>query len=118
MDLPDDFRFVECIETPQRDWWVVEEGRVVAIYLSESEDCDMDAFSAAQDHANELSGKYGYSTLTLGTTWRSGAFDHLEDLSCRRSTCCRFIPRYGPVDWEEGTVPFGYEGGVDPEGDA
>lgn len=115
MDLPDDFHFVECIETPQRDWWVVVDGRVVALFLNE--DDSGDHFSAALKKANELSGKYGYGTLSLGTTWRSRAFDHLEDLSCRRSTCCRFIPRYGPVDWEEGTVPFGYEGGVDPEGD-
>lgn len=93
--------FVECVETPQRDWWVVADGRVVAVYLSEGGERDMSAFSAAQEHADELSGKYGFSTLTLGTTWRSRAFDHLEDLSCLRSTCCKFIPRFGPADFED-----------------
>lgn len=106
------------IESPQHDWWVVLDGRVMAVYLNESGDrMDFAAQDAASEHCDRLRGKYGYSTLTLGTTWRSRAFDHLEDLSCRRSTCCRFIPRYGPVDWEEGTVPFGYEGAFAPEAD-
>ena len=109
-----DIPFVEMVESPQRDWWVVLDGRVMAVYLAESENgFDSDAWDAASDHADRLRGKYGCSILGHGTTWRSRAFDHLEDLSCRRSTCCRFIPRSGPVDWEEGVVAWGYEGGDD-----
>lgn len=80
---------VEMIESPQRDWWVVADGRVVAIYLKE----EGDPFLAAHDHCDRLRRRYGMSILGLGTTWRSRAFDHLEDLSCLRSTCCKFIPR-------------------------
>jgi hypothetical protein len=90
---------VEMIESPQHDWWVVADGRVVAVYLSEEEERDMAAFNAAHEHGDRLRGEFGMSILNLGTTWRSRAFDHLEDLSCRRSTCCKFIPRYGPADW-------------------
>lgn len=100
MALPDDFRHVECIESPQRDWWVVLDGRVMAVYLHDDEE-EHDAMTRAMAHADRLRGKYGMGILTHGTTWRSMAFDHLEDLSCRRSTCCKFIPRYGPADWED-----------------
>lgn len=89
---------VECIESPQRDWWVVADGRVLAVYLNEAG--DPGAMEAAMEHGDRLRGEYGMSILSLGTTWRSRAFDHLEDLSCLRSTCCRFIPREGPADWE------------------
>ena len=89
---------VECIESPQRDWWVVADGRVVAVYLREDDEPDPQV--AAMEHGGRLRGKYGMSILTHGTTWRSRAFDQLEDLSCLRSTCCRFIPREGPADWE------------------
>jgi len=89
---------VECIESPQHDWWVVADERVVAVYLNEDDAPGPHAASLA--HGDRLRGQYGMSILSLGTTWRSRAFDHLEDLSCRRSTCCRFVPRCGPADWE------------------
>ncbi len=79
--------FVEVIETPQRDWWVVADGRVVGLYL-ESPECP-EPLEPAMRHGTELSKPYGMSILCVGTTWRSMAFDHLEDLSCRRGTCCR-----------------------------
>lgn len=91
---------VECIESPQRDWWVVADGRVVGLYLLEKGEPDPQM--AAMEHGDRLRGNYGMSLLTHGTTWRSRAFDHLEDLSCRRSTCCQFIHREGPADWGEG----------------
>ena len=93
--------FIEMLESPQHDWWVIVDGRVVAVYLQEEDDEDGAAFEAAHTHADKLRGRYGISILGDGTTWRSRAFDHLEDLSCRRSTCCKFIPRYGPADWED-----------------
>ncbi len=83
---------VEVIESPQRDWWVVADGRVVRLFLT-AEDCP-DPLTAALSFGEELSKPYGMSILTIGTTWRSMAFDHLEELSCRRGTCCRY--------WEEG----------------
>jgi len=89
---------VECIESPQHDWWVVADGRVVTVYLNEDDAPDPHVASLA--HGDRLRGQYGMSILSLGTTWRSRAFDHLEDLSCLRSTCCRFVPRCGPADWE------------------
>ena len=52
----------------------------------------------------ELSETGGMLSLHIGTTWRSMAFDHLEDLSCLRSTCCRFIPRGDGYDPEEDGV--------------
>ncbi len=89
---------VECIESPQHDWWVVADGRVVAVYLNKDDAPDPHVASLA--HGDRLRGRYGMSILSLGTTWRSHAFDHLEDLSCLRSTCCRFVPRFGPADRE------------------
>lgn len=75
------------IETPQHDWWVVADGRVVALYLKTGE-CP-DPLEPALVHAAELSKPCGNRVLSLGTTWRSMAFDHLEDMSCRRGACCR-----------------------------
>jgi len=90
---------VELIEAPQEDWWVVADGRVLAVYLKTPE--DPNPYRAAERHADELRGRYGMSILTLGTTWRSRAFDHLEDLSCLRGTCCRFRSRdEEPEEWE------------------
>ena len=87
---------VEVIESPQRDWWVVADGRVVGLYLKTEE--RPEPMGPALDHGRELSQPFGMSILSIGTTWRSMAFDHLEDLSCRRSTCCRFVPREdGPM---------------------
>lgn len=80
--------FVEVLQTPQDDFWVVADGRVVGLYLK-TEECP-EPIGPALDHARELSRPYGFSTLMHGTIWRSMAFDHLEDLSCRRGTCCRF----------------------------
>lgn len=85
---------VEVIQSPQDDWWVVADGRVVRLYLA-TEECP-DPYVAALTHGRELSKPYGLSILTVGTAWRSSAFDHLEELSCQRGTCCRY--RLG---WEE-----------------
>lgn len=79
--------YVEVIETPQRDWWVVADGRVVGLHLR-TDECP-EPFEPALEHGRELSQPYGVVVLSLGTTWRSEAFDHLEDLSCRRGSCCR-----------------------------
>jgi hypothetical protein len=79
---------VEVIESPERDWWVVADGRVVELYLLTER--GPDPFTSALKRARELSRPYGLSILGLGTTWRSRAFDHLEDLSCRRGGCCRY----------------------------
>lgn len=75
------------IESPQRDWWVVADGRVVGLHLKSEE--RPEPMRAALDHGEELSRPYGMSILTIGTTWRSRALDHLEDMSCRRGACCR-----------------------------
>ncbi len=96
--------FVEVIQTPQRDWWVVADGRVVGLYLK-SPDCPA-PMEPAMAHGAELSKPYGMSILRVGTTWRSRAFDHLEDLSCRRGTCCR--SRW--ADAEEGSWADAEEG--------
>ncbi len=79
--------FVEVVETPQRDWWVVADGRVVGLYLKTAE-CP-DPLELAIQHGEDLSKPYGMSILSIGTTWRSRAFDHLEEMSCRRGVCCR-----------------------------
>jgi hypothetical protein len=79
---------VEMVQSPQRDWWVVADGRVVRLFLA-SKACP-DPFGSALEHARELSKPYGFSVLGIGTTWRSMAFDHLEELSCLRGTCCRY----------------------------
>ena len=94
--------FVELVETPQRDWWVVADGRVVGLYLK-TDECP-EPYRAAAAHGKELSETGGMLSLHIGTTWRSMAFDHLEDLSCLRSTCCRFIPRGDGYDPEEDEV--------------
>jgi hypothetical protein len=78
---------VEVIEAPQGDWWVVADGRVVGLHLQSAE-CP-DPFAVAYEHGLELSKPYGMSILHIGTTWRSRAFDHLEELGCRRGVCCR-----------------------------
>lgn len=79
---------VELIETPQGDWWVVADGRVVRLYLAGDE--RPNPLAAALNHGEELSKPYGLSILGIGTTWRSSAFDHLEELSCLRGACCRY----------------------------
>jgi hypothetical protein len=79
---------VEVIESPERDWWVVADGRVVELHLL-TDHC-RDPCTSALKRARELSEPYGFAVLRLGTTWRSRAFDHLEELSCRRGTCCRY----------------------------
>ena len=92
---------VEVIETPQRDWWVVADGRVVALSLKR--DGSGDHYRDALAHADEMSGEgVGFSILSLGSTWRSMAFDHLNTLSCRRGTCCRYWPNPGepPDGWD------------------
>jgi len=78
---------LEVIEAPQGDWWVVTDGRVVGLHLRTPR--GPDPFDAAYDQAAALSESGGMTILHTGTTWRSRAFDHLEDLSCRRGTCCR-----------------------------
>ena len=79
---------VELIESPQGDWWVVADGRVVRLFLA-GEECP-EPFAAALNHGEELSKPYGLLILCIGTTWRSRAFDHLEELSCLRGACCRY----------------------------
>lgn len=90
---------VEVLETPQRDWWVVADGRLVGLYLL-SDGCP-DPQSAALDHADELRGPFGMSILGLGTTWRSRVFDHVDDMSCRRGACCKFQSREGWIEEDE-----------------
>ena len=64
---------VEVIESPQGDWWVVAEGRVVGLYLA-TQQCP-DSYLAALNHGEELSGPHGLSILTIGlwpsTIWKS-----------------------------------------------
>ena len=79
--------FVEVIETPQRDWWVVADGRLVGLHLKTA-DCP-EPLKQARDQAEELAKPYGFGILGIGTTWRSQVFDHVDDLSCRRGVCCR-----------------------------
>jgi hypothetical protein len=90
VDEHPDVLAVEVIETPQRDWWVVVDGRVVELHLAE--EGGPGPLKAALQAAHTLAQPYGYSVLALGTTWRSRAFDHLERLSCLRGTCCRADP--------------------------
>jgi len=79
--------FIELLETPQRDWWIVADGRVVGLHLK-SGDCPT-PLDAAMKQGEDLSPTGGMSILCIGTTWRSQAFDHLADMSCRRGQCCR-----------------------------
>lgn len=87
---------VEVLETPQHDWWVVADGRLVGLYLL-TEECP-DPHGPALDHADELRGSFGMSVLHLGTTWRSAVFDHVEDMSCPRGACCKFQSREGWIE--------------------
>lgn len=87
---------VEVIETPQEDWWVVADGRLVGLYLKTGE-CP-DPHGPALEHGIELSHPFGMSVLHIGTTWRSRVFDHVEDMSCRRGACCKYQSRAGWIE--------------------
>ena len=78
-------------------------GRPRCRALPEDDECP-EPYRAAAAHGKELSETGGTLSLHIGTTWRSMAFDHLEDLSCLRSTCCRFIPRGDGYDPEQDEV--------------
>ena len=90
---------VEVLETPQGDWWVVADGRLVGLHLK-TERCP-DPHEPALAHGSELSRPYGMSVLHIGTTWRSMVFDHVEDMSCRRGACCKFQSREGWIEEED-----------------
>src|SRR5680860_424532 len=108
---------IEVLESPQHDWWVVQDGRVIAVHL-ESADGTLDAMDAAMRQARQLSPSGGFVAYTHGTTWRSAAFDHLEDIGCRRGRRCRECARLLAEEdeqwWAEEGPRLLAEAGLDP----
>ena len=73
---------VEVVENCWHDWWVVEEGRVMEIFLCDDSD-GLGAMERALDRARAYTQPgHGLLTLAHGTDWRSMAFDHVR---CRRA---------------------------------
>lgn len=95
---------VEVIENCWHDWWVVDEGRVMAVFLCEGGD-GLDGMERAVDRAREyIRPGHGFLTLTHGTDWRSMAYDHVRWLGCDREPDGWCTECYGgdrPAGWRE-----------------
>lgn len=76
VELPEDFVDVQVIESCWGDWWLVQDGRVTAVYLVSGEDED-DAFSRALEVADEAFGEYGFAVYGFGIVARCCAADYM-----------------------------------------
>jgi len=75
---------VEVVENCWHDWWVVDEARVMEVFLCDDGD-GLGAMERALDRARQyIAPGHGFLTLTHGTDWRSMAFDHVRWLGCER----------------------------------